>query len=556
MAEQKFKVVVRLQDGSSYIEMLDHPVEAKELAEKYRKEWEYDFIACRVDRKTKSLLEVLDHACMLELLDLRDIAAYRIYQASLSFLYVRAIQRLYGKRVSVSFENSLQAGVYTLVKGRGVQAEPSEILAEMRAMVDDDLPFVRSVVSRQELMQFFKEKGAKEDLRLFNSAPDIEESLLYTLDGVTEFCFHEMVPSTGWLKYFDVVRYKGGLLLQHPNVHDPKKIPHREVKKKLYGAYAENAAWAKIAGINCAADLNETVADGRINETVLLAEALQERKIVEIATEIVEKNKRFVLIAGPSSSGKTTFAKRLCIQLRVLGKKPLYLGTDDYFVERRDTPVGPDGKNDYETIEALDLELFNTQMKALMNGEKVDLPEFDFMEGTKVFGKRIVALGQDEPIVIEGIHGLNPKMTAEIDEENKYRIYISPLTQLNIDAHNRISTNDARLLRRIVRDHQFRGYSAARTIEAWPKVRTGEEKNIFPYTDQTDVFFNSHLLYELCILKSAAAPLLTEIAEDDPSYPEAQRLLDFLKFFRSLDDFGLVPNHSIMREFIGGSTIL
>ncbi|MBQ1446045.1 MAG: hypothetical protein IIZ14_02200, partial [Solobacterium sp.] len=197
MAEQKFKVVVRLQDGSSYIEILDHPVEAKELAEKYRKEWEYDFIACRVDRKTKSLLEVLDHACMLELLDLRDIAAYRIYQASLSFLYVRAIQRLYGKRVSVSFENSLQAGVYTLVKGRGVQAEPSEILAEMRAMVDDDLPFVRSVVSRQELMQFFKEKGAKEDLRLFNSAPDIEESLLYTLDGVTEFCFHEMVPSTG-----------------------------------------------------------------------------------------------------------------------------------------------------------------------------------------------------------------------------------------------------------------------------------------------------------------------------------------------------------------------
>ena len=556
MADQKFKVIVRLQDGSSYVEMLDHPVQAKDLAEKYRKEWEYDFIACRVDRKTKSLLEVLDHSCMLELLDLRDIAAYRIYQASLSFLYVRAVQRLYGKRVTVSFENSLHAGVYTLVRGRGVQPEPSDILAEMKAMVADDLPFVRSVVSRDELMKFFRERNAKEDLRLFNSAPDVEESLLYTLDGVTEFCFHEMVPSTGWLKYFDVVRYKGGFLLQHPNVHDPKKVPQKEVKKKLYSAYAENAAWGKIAGILCAADLNEAVADGRINETVLLAEALQERKIVEIATEIVEKNKRFILIAGPSSSGKTTFAKRLCIQLRVLGKKPLYLGTDDYFVERKYTPVGPDGKNDYETIEALDLDLFNTQMNALMNEEKVDLPEFDFLEGTKVFGKRIVTVGKDDPIVIEGIHGLNPRMTEGIDEENKYRIYISPLTQLNIDPHNRISTNDARLLRRIVRDHQFRGYSAAKTIDTWPKVRTGEESNIFPYTDQADVFFNSHLLYELCILKTVAAELLKEITEDSSAYPEAQRLLDFLKFFRAADDFSLVPNHSIMREFIGGSTIL
>ena len=278
-----------------------------------------------------------------------------------------------------------------------------------------------------------------------------------------------------------------------------------------------------------------------------------EKKIAEIADMITSGKKRIVLIAGPSSSGKTTFARRLSVQLRVNGVEPLYLGTDDYFVEREDTPLGPDGKPNYEDLEALDIELFNDHMNRLLNGEEVDLPEFDFIDGKKVYGKRILSIEPDQPIVIEGIHALNGKLTEFIDEDEKFKIYISPLTQLNIDVHNRIPTTDARMLRRIVRDYKYRGHSAAETIAQWPKVRAGEDKNIFPYSGEADVLFNSALIYELSVLSKYATPLLQEVAPSQPEYSEAARMLQFIRYFDVIEEDRFVPNNSIMREFIGGS---
>ena len=318
-------------------------------------------------------------------------------------------------------------------------------------------------------------------------------------------------------------------------------------------AFGESKKWHKLMGVSYLPDLNKVVEDGEYKELILLSEALHEKKVAEIADTITKGRKRIILIAGPSSSGKTTFARRLCIQLKVNGLKPLYLGTDDYFVERKDTPVDEDGKPNYEDLETIDVSLFNNNMNDLLSGRQVDLPTFDFIRGTKIFGKRITSIRPHQPIVIEGIHALNGKLTREIAEEEKYRIYISPFTQLNIDSHNRIPTTDARMLRRIVRDYLYRGYSARQTIESWPKVRKGEDKNIFPFNGEADVLFNSALIYELALLKKHAQPLLEEITPADPEYSDAQRILKFLNFFRSIEDESMIPNNSILREFIGGS---
>lgn len=544
-------------DGKTHEHVLEHPIFADVLAKRYQKELPYDILACRMNHETRPLHTRIEEPCKLELLDMRDSGAHRIYIASLSFIYVKAIQQLFGKQVPVIFENSLSRGIYTTIRTSGIDRNTAkQIEMVMQEIVDADYPFIELAVNREEMISYFEENHLHADLRLVKSAPDIQTSKLYTLDGETEICFHDMVPSTGYIKQFEVRRYKNGMLLRFPRSLDPSFIPEYVEQKELYKAFAENVRWEKIAGVAHAADLNETIHKGGARGLILLSEALHEKRIAEIASEIEKSGKRFILIAGPSSSGKTTFAKRLCIQLRVLGLKPLYLGTDDYFKERHETPIGEDGEKDFESLEALDLKLFNDQMNALLQGEKVDLPSFDFHQGTKVFGKRITSIDSSQPIVMEGIHGLNPGLTNAIPEEEKYKIYISPLTQLNIDPHNRISTTDARLLRRIVRDNQFRSYPASETIKNWKKVRAGEEVNIFPYNDEADVFFNSHLLYELAILKKYALPLLEEIPQEEPAYSEARRLLAFLDFFVLLEEDEYIPNNSIMREFIGGGILV
>jgi uridine kinase len=321
----------------------------------------------------------------------------------------------------------------------------------------------------------------------------------------------------------------------------------------LYNAFLEEGMWAELMGVHYVSDLNEKVGAGEDRELIQISEALHEKKIAEIADMIAKEGRRIILIAGPSSSGKTTFARRLNIQLRVNGFKPLYLGTDDYYVNREHTPLDEYGEKNFEDLEAIDLELFNNQLNDLLDGKEVDIPHFDFYNGVKVFGTRKTTIQPGQPILIEGIHGLNGKLTEFVPDEEKFRIYISPFTQLNIDEHNRVSTTDARMLRRIVRDHQFRGYSAKKTIELWPKVRLGEAKNIYPYSNEADVLFNSSHIYELAVLKKHAEPLLMEITREDPEYSEAYRMLNFLQFFDVIEDDHVIVNNSIIREFIGGS---
>ena len=527
----------------------------KEIADDLADRLPYTVIAAKVDNHIEDLDFVLEEPCKVELLDIRTQAANLIYQYSLSLIYLKAVKDTLGDDVRVEIQNSLNKGLYTEIKTKEPVTEEQVQAVEnrMRELVDADLPFIKTVVDRDEAIRIIKEDGRTEKLRLLSETLGIKQVKFYTLDGYRNFFYGFMAPSTGYIKYFQLMKYRRGVLLRFPHQSAPDRIPDYVDEVKLYQAFGEQTRWDALLGVNYVADLNDKIESGEYKELIQLSEALHEKKIAEIADMIKTQKKRLVLIAGPSSSGKTTFARRLCIQLRVNGLKPLYMGTDDYFVEREDTPLDEKGEKDFENLDALDIDLFNRNMNDLLAGKKVDLPEFDFMTGHKVFGKRITSIDPSQPIVIEGIHGLNGKLTEFIPDGEKFKIYISPLTQLNIDMHNRIPTTDERMLRRMVRDYLYRGHSAQSTINQWPKVRAGEDKNIFPYSGEADVLFNSYHVYEISVLKKYAEPLLRKIAPDEEEYAEAVRMLKFLRFFRTIEDDSIIVNNSIIREFIGGS---
>ena len=527
----------------------------KEIADDLADRLPYTVIAAKVDNHIEDLDFVLEEPCKVELLDIRTQAANLIYQYSLSLMYLKAVKDVLGDDVRVEIQNSLNKGLYTEIKTKEPVTEEQVQAVEnrMREMVDADLPFIKTVVDREEAIRIIKEDGREEKLRLLSENLGIEKVKFYTLDGYRNFFYGFMAPSTGYIKYFQLMKYRRGVLLRFPHPSAPDRIPEYVDEVKLYQAFGEQTRWDALLGVNYVADLNDKIESGEYKELIQLSEALHEKKIAEIADMIKTQKKRLVLIAGPSSSGKTTFARRLCVQLRVNALRPLYMGTDDYFVEREDTPVDEKGEKDFENLDALDIDLFNRNMNDLLAGKKVDLPEFDFMTGHKVFGKRITSIDPSQPIVIEGIHGLNGKLTEFIPDEEKFKIYISPLTQLNIDMHNRIPTTDERMLRRMVRDYLYRGHSAQSTINQWPKVRAGEDRNIFPYSGEADVLFNSYHVYEISVLKKYAEPLLRKIAPDEEEYAEAVRMLKFLRFFRTIEDDSIIVNNSIIREFIGGS---
>ena len=527
----------------------------KEIADDLADRLPYTVIAAKVDNHIEDLDFVLEEPCKVELLDIRTQAANLIYQYSLSLIYLKAVKDTLGDDVRVEIQNSLNKGLYTEIKTKEPVTEEQVQAVEnrMRELVDADLPFIKTVVDRDKAIRIIKEDGRTEKLRLLSETLGIKQVKFYTLDGYRNFFYGLMAPSTGYIKYFQLMKYRRGVLLRFPHPSAPDRIPDYVDEVKLYQAFGEQTRWDALLGVNYVADLNDKIESGEYKELIQLSEALHEKKIAEIADMIKTQKKRLVLIAGPSSSGKTTFARRLCIQLRVNGLKPLYMGTDDYFVEREDTPLDEKGEKDFENLDALDIDLFNRNMNDLLAGKKVDLPEFDFMTGHKVFGKRITSIDPSQPIVIEGIHGLNGKLTEFIPDGEKFKIYISPLTQLNIDMHNRIPTTDERMLRRMVRDYLYRGHSAQSTINQWPKVRAGEDKNIFPYSGEADVLFNSYHVYEISVLKKYAEPLLRKIAPDEEEYAEAVRMLKFLRFFRTIEDDSIIVNNSIIREFIGGS---
>ncbi|MBN2897820.1 MAG: nucleoside kinase, partial [Clostridia bacterium] len=376
---------------------------------------------------------------------------------------------------------------------------------------------------------------------------------IYSCGWLKNYFYGYMLPSTGYIKAFGLLKYDKGVILRYPTNYSGDVLPEFKETPKLASIFNESEAWGKILGVADVASLNDFIVANKSGELIRTAEALHEKKIAEIADMIARSGKRVILIAGPSSSGKTTFANRLKVQLKVNGLHPITLSTDDYFVDREFTPLDEEGKYDFESIDAVDIEKFNSDLSDLLAGEEVDLPTFDFKEGKRRYTGRKLKIRPDQLVIIEGIHGLNENFTRDIFQKDKFKIYISALTQLNIDHHNRIPTTDTRLLRRIVRDYNYRGNDAKGTISQWPSVRKGEEKNIFPYQEDADVIFNSALAYELAVLKKYAEPLLERITDKEPEYPEAKRLLKFLSYVKSIDDDELVMNISILKEFIGGS---
>lgn len=511
----------------------------------------------KVDHRYRDLTFSLSEPCRVELLDIRTQAAKMVYQHSLILVYLKAVEDVIG-RVPVEIQNSLRKGLYTEIRTEQpvTDRQVTQIEARMHELIDANLPLKKVKVEREEGLRVLDAADLKEKKRLLEAARDVRFLKLYSLEGFVNFFYGLMVPSTGYLYDFSLQKYMKGLMLLHPHQGSPGKATQFYDDRNLYRAFEETKKWYATQDIHYVMDLNEKIDRGESREMIQLSEALHEKKIVEIAADIMKKKKRIILIAGPSSSGKTTFARRLCVQLQVEGARPLYLGTDDYFVERDQTPLDQNGERDYENLDAVDIDLFNRQMNELLSGKTVDLPSFDFLTGKKVFGKRITSIQADQPIVIEGIHALNDQLTPYIGEKEKYRIYISPLTSLNIDRHNRISMTDMRLIRRIVRDYRYRGHSAADTIRSWPKVRAGEDRNVFPYNGRADVFFNSSHVYELGVLKKYAVPLLKEITQAQEEYGEALRIRRFLDFFQVIENGELISNNSILREFIGGSVFV
>ncbi len=521
-----------------------------------RNELPYPVYVSKLDNAYRALTHKLTHDSRIEFLDLRNQEAWQVYQNSLVMIFIKAVHDVLGKDVRISIRNALNMGIFVTLTHKVDDEVLAKVEARMREIVGADLPITKEHYTKDGAMIVARQQRMYETMKLLDSITNIDDIQLYSLGDELQIFYNILVPSTGYIQYFGLRAYRSGLILQYPQQSDPTRVAEYVEQKKMYQAYSEAIRWGQLMETSYVCDLNEKIIEGGISDLILLQEALHEKKISDIADMIKEKGSRVVLICGPSSSGKTTFAKRLCIQLRVNGIRTLYMGTDDYYKEFHERVYDENGDADLESIRAIDTKLFRDQISALLNGEEVDIPHYDFSIPGKVFGKRITKIDKNTLLVIEGIHALNGEMTENIPGSEKFKIYISPLTPISIDHHNRISATDARLLRRLVRDSKFRDSSAAQVIHTWPKVRAGEDTNIFPYNSEADIFFNSNCIYEIALIKKYAEPLLKRVKRTEPEYAEAQRLLDFLKYFDLLYEDGDIVNNSIIREFIGGSVLV
>lgn len=513
-------------------------------------------VACLVNGQLRELTYHADRDLNVHVLTLADSDGMRVYRRSLAFLLIAVAEELFPE-AKIVIDYGLNFGAfYCEVQGRPsfTRAELKQIEARMRELVAADLPIHKERISIAEAETLFKAKDADDKLRLLKARKK-PYLTIYTLNGFRDYMHGYMVPSTGYLQIFAVDTYSDGFVLRYPRSRTPDELQPRVEYPKLVHVFDEYGDWMTKLGIRDVGALNQNIASGELLETILVSEALQEQRIAQIATLIasLRPKVRLVLISGPSSSGKTTFSKRLAIQLLAHGIQPLALGLDDFLVEREDTPRDEDGDFDYESIQAQDLKLFNETLLGLMNGQKMVLPRYNFLTGMREQGETI-SISDEHIIIVEGIHGMNPDLVPYIPSDKIFRIYVSALTQLNLDRHNRVATTDTRLLRRIIRDARHRGYTAKDTISRWPKVRRGEHRWIFPYQEHADVMFNSALVYELAVIKPIAEPLLLQIEPGKPEHVEAKRLLSFLQWFEPCSA-DLVPDNSLLREFIGGSIL-
>lgn len=513
-------------------------------------------ILVKINGKLEELTKKLKKDCVMEPVYFKENPGYNSYRRSTSFLMLKAIYDLYDRETigEVRIEFSAGAGYFCTISG-SVQindAFTEKVEARMREYVAEALPIKKEVINTQDAIKRFSEYGMTEKAALFRYRRASKVNI-YSIGGFQDYYYGYMVPNTSYLKYFALKPFEDGFILQFPRKESWGVVPQVQFSKKVFDVLRKSEEWGKMLELSTVGELNNLISKGNLSEMILVQEAIQEKQIGDIAGKIAaDPSKRIIMIAGPSSSGKTTFSHRLSIQLRAHGLKPHPIACDNYFVEREDTPLDEDGNYNFECLGALDTKLFNDQMNRLLLGETVELPEFNFITGKKEYKGNYLTLGKDDVLVIEGIHCLNDEMSYGLPAESKFKIYISALTMLNIDEHNRIPTTDGRLIRRMVRDARTRGASAKKTISMWPSVRRGEEENIFPYQESADVVFNSALIYELAVLKQYAEPLLFGIDPSEPEYVEAKRVLKFLDYFVGVDS-NLIPNNSILREFIGGS---
>jgi uridine kinase len=535
------KSIIEVQKGTNF----------KDIVDKYK--MDKDIVLCELNGYYYELGREVPSSGILNMISVNSEVGWKVYSRTLQFIFIKIALDLFPK-AKITIEHSISKGIFGEIHKETPLTENEIVLIKdgMKQLINKDVQIKRVKVNKDKAIEIFNEYGMQDKVTLLKQM-NFEEVYLYELDGRYDYFYGHMAYSTGIIKAFDLIRYAHGFILRNPKEGDINVLPEFKEQKSLANIFYETEQWLRILGIGEVGSLNEKVINRDLKDVILVSEALHEKKIANIADQIWrKKDMKVVLIAGPSSSGKTTFANRLGIQLRVNGLVPISISLDDYFLNRDNTPKDEEGNYNFESINALDLKLFNENLKGLLKGEEVEIPCYNFKTGMREWNNHNIKLPENGVIIVEGIHGLNPILTSEINDRNKFKIYISALTQLNIDNHNRIATTDVRKIRRIVRDYLSRGYGAEETLNMWSSIKKGEKEYIFIYQEEADVMFNSTLVYELSVLKTYALKELDKIKPESPSYNEALRLKSFLSFFKEIE-FDDVPENSILREFIGGS---
>ena len=526
------------------------------LAQEFQGHCQGSIMVAKQGNRLRELRSTIHEDEPVFFLDISNMDGMRVYHRGISFLLAKAVWDLFGKDAALVIEHSLRGNLYCELTKEGLSVDEAllnQLKAKMDEYVQADLPIEKNTFSKNKAIGIMKEQHMQDKVELlrFRRASNVN---LYEMNGFYDYFYGYMPYSTAVLTVFELILHENGFLICMPDPKNPDTILPFVNPEKVSAVFMEQMKWCKLMGVANVADLNNTLVKGEFGELIRINEALHEKKVAQIADQIYHKidQVKVVLIAGPSSSGKTSFANRLCIQLRALGVRPHKISLDDYFINRDLTPVDSLGNKDFESIYALDLKQLNSDLKNIIAGDRVELPSYNFITGSREYNGNFIHLDEDEILVMEGIHGLNDMLTSEIPAENKFKIFINAITQLNIDDHNRISTSDSRLIRRLVRDNQFRGRDAATTIESWNMVKKGEEENIFPYQENADAIFNSATIYELSVLKQYAEPLLFAVEPERPEYITAKRLIKFLGYFLAAPGLE-IPNNSLIKEFVGGS---
>jgi uridine kinase len=513
----------------------------------------FPILGALINNQVRSLRYKIHKPCSVEFFDVTSTYGIGMYTRSLYFILFKSVKALFPE-AKLNILHSISGGKYCELENL-IQPLDESVLLSIKNKIDEmiaaDIPFIRREVTYKEAEKLFTNQGIEKEKSIFKETKKMYLTI-HQLDDVVNYYYGSLLLSTGYVTLYGLELYEHGLLLKIPNPKRPTAIPQTRKMPKLFHVYQQFKEWGNKLGISYIHSLNEKIASGQVGELILTTEALQEKVWANIADEMHRKNAKIALISGPSSSGKTTSCKRLSVQLSVIGYNPVQISVDDFFVERELTPKDKNGNYDFEALEAIDLDLFNTTLDALLSGKEIELPVFNFQTGKKEWHEKRISMHENSILVIEGIHCLNPKLTASIAEDTKYKIFVSSLTSLSVDSQNPIPTTDTRLIRRIIRDYNYRGYSALDTLRRWQSVRDGEEKNIFPYQENADIMFNTSLIYELAMLRPYAMPILMAVPEYEPEYAEAIRLINFLLFFKPISD-DMIPGTSILREFVGGS---